>query len=150
MTADVEQLLSRAYVPLLSQIVEVIARGLPGDQLDQLLREAGRNLASDLSTGRPPARLSARVRAASRLLDAQLGAVTHVEENGKFIIRGSGCRCGADWKHRAVCRAMESLVETLVGAPTHECCERTGRPLCCFEISKTATTKRRADISGRG
>ncbi len=137
LTADVEQLLSGAYVPLLTQLVDVFAGGLPADQLDGLLRETGRQLAGQLSSGRPAASLSGRVQAASRLLNEQLGAVTRVEENGKYIIRGNGCPLSAlTGKHAAVCRAMESLVETLVGAPVHECCERTGRPLCSFEIAK--------------
>jgi len=65
-----------------------------------------------------------------------------VAQNGTFIIRGRGCPLSAlTGKHRAVCGAMESLVEALVGAPVHEGCDRTGRPLCCFEISKGATTR---------
>ena len=50
LTAEVEQLLSRAYIPLLTQLVDVFADGLPGDQLDGLLREAGRRLAAELSS----------------------------------------------------------------------------------------------------
>jgi predicted ArsR family transcriptional regulator len=145
LTDDVEQLLSGAYVPLLTQLVDVFARGLPADQLDGFLREAGRLLADQLTSGRVPSTLPARVQAASRLLNEQLGAVTHVEENGTFIIRGTGCPLSAlTGKHSAVCRAMESLIETLVGAPVHECCERTGRPLCCFEIEKARSGSARS------
>jgi predicted ArsR family transcriptional regulator len=42
---EVEQLLSRAYIPLLTQLVDVFANGLPARQVDALLREAGRKLA---------------------------------------------------------------------------------------------------------
>ena len=58
LTADVEQLLSGAYVPLLTQLVDVFARGLPADQLDGFLREAGRNLADELTSGRVAATLA--------------------------------------------------------------------------------------------
>ena len=137
LTAEIEQLLSGAYLPLLTQLVDVFAGGLPADQLDGLLRETGRQLGRQLTPSNLPASLAGRVRAASRLLNEELGAVTRVEENGKFLIRGNGCPLSAvTGKHAAVCRAMESLVETLVGAPVHECCERNGRPLCCFEIAK--------------
>ena len=62
-------------------------------------------------------------------------AVTHVEQNGGYIIRGEGCPLSAlTGKHPAVCRAMESLVKEFVGAAVHECCERAQRPRCCFEI----------------
>jgi predicted ArsR family transcriptional regulator len=137
LTPDTEQLLSGAYLPLLTQLVDVFTRGLPAEQLDGLLRETGRQLGRQLTPGNRRASLAARVQGASRLLNEKLGAVTRVEENGKFLIRGNGCPLSAvTGKHAAVCRAMESLVETLVGAPAHECCERNGRPLCCFEIAK--------------
>lgn len=149
LTAEVEQLLSRAYVPLLTELVDVFARRLPGDQLDRFLREAGRHLARELPAVRTAATRRGRVQAASRLLNEQLGAVTHVEENGKFIIRGKGCPLSAlTGKHPAVCRAMESLVETLVGASVHECCERAGRPLCCFEIAQPGPRTARGRKAG--
>jgi predicted ArsR family transcriptional regulator len=62
--------------------------------------------------------------------------LTHVEHNGRYVIRGEGCPLSAlTGKHPGVCRAMESLVSEVIGAPTRECCERDGRPRCCFEIS---------------
>lgn len=135
LTPEVEQLLSRAYLPLLTQLVDVFANGLPPRQLDALLRQTGRKLAAQLSATRPSGALRSRVTAASALLNEQLGAVTHVEQNGSFVIRGEGCPLSAlTGKHPAVCRAMESLVKEIVGASVHECCERTGRPRCCFKI----------------
>ena len=53
LTPEVEQLLSRAYIPLLTQLVDVFANGLPARQVDALLREAGRKLAGELSSGTP-------------------------------------------------------------------------------------------------
>jgi len=142
LTPEVEQLLSRAYIPLLAQLVDVFAEGLPADRLAALLRETGKQLAGTLSSRPLAGTLHARVHAASGLLNDQLGAVTHVEENGRFIIRGDGCPLSAlTGKHPAVCRAMESLVEQLVGASVHECCERAERPRCCFEIAKTAPAR---------
>ena len=41
----------------------------------------------------PCSALRSRVMAASELLNEQLGAVTHVEQNGGYVIRGEGCRC---------------------------------------------------------
>ena len=142
LTPEGEQLLSRAYVPLLTQLVEVLARDLPDDQLETLMRAAGRRLAGELSPRRSPGRLRARVRAASEALNERLGAVTHVEENGWYVIRGQGCPLSAlTEKHPAVCRAMESLVEQVVGASAQECCDRSDRPRCCFKIPHRASTK---------
>ncbi|MEO6212248.1 MAG: ArsR family transcriptional regulator [Vicinamibacterales bacterium] len=142
LTPEVEQLLSRAYIPLLTQLVDVFAKGLPPRQVDALLRQAGKNLAGELRSGRPDGTLRSRVMATSEALNEQLGAVTHVEKNGRYIIRGAACPLSAlTGKHPAVCRAMESIVKNYVGAPVHECCDRAHRPRCCFVIGKDTTSK---------
>ena len=139
LTPEVEQLLSQAYIPLLTQLVDVFAEDLPARHVDRLLRRVGANLARQLSPARPSGSLRSRVSAASQLLNDQLGAVTHVEANGVYMIRGEGCPLSAlTGKHPSVCRAMENLVKELVGASVHECCERAQRPRCCFEIKRTA------------
>jgi predicted ArsR family transcriptional regulator len=113
----------------------VFANGLLSRQVDALLREARKKLAAELCAGRPPDNLRSRVMAASDLLNEHMGAVTHVEANGGYTIRGEGCPLSAlTAKHPSVCRAMESLVKESVGASVHECCERVQRPRCCFEI----------------
>ena len=136
LTPEVEQLLSKAYVPLLMQLVQVFSNALPAEQVDALMREAGKGLANELPAAkRRPGSLHARVLAASELLNTELGAVTHVERNGGFVIRGVGCPLAAlTGKHPAVCRAMESLLTELLDAEVRECCDREARPRCCFEI----------------
>jgi DeoR family transcriptional regulator, suf operon transcriptional repressor len=136
LTPEVEQLLSQAYVPLLTQLVQAFANALPTKQVDGLMREAGKGLANELPFARRPSgTLHARVSMASKLLNEQLGAVTHVESNGPYVIRGATCPLAAlTGKHRAVCLAMESLLTEVLGTEVHECCDRTARPKCCFEI----------------
>jgi predicted ArsR family transcriptional regulator len=136
LTPEVEQLLSSAYIPLLTQLIDVFAEGLPARQLETMLRRVGRKLADELSQGRRPAGdLGARVAMLSNMMNEQLGAMTHVEANGGYVIRGVGCPLAAvTGKHPGVCLAMESLVAEIVGVPVHECCDRSGRPQCCFEI----------------
>ena len=144
LTPDVEQLLSSAYIPLLTQLVDVFAAGLPPDQLETLLRQAGRKLADELSRGRrPTGSLAVRVATASEMMNEQLGAATRVEENGGYVIRGFGCPLAAlTGKHPGVCLAMESLVAEVVGVPVRECCDRAERPQCCFEIERRAELQR--------
>src|SRR5918993_939533 len=89
LTPEVEQLLSSAYIPLLTQLVDVFTEGLPAQQLETMLRRAGKKLADELSEGtRLSGSLSSRVAAASDMMNEQLGAMTHVEKNGKWVIRG--------------------------------------------------------------
>jgi predicted ArsR family transcriptional regulator len=136
LTPEVEQLLSSAYIPLLTQLVDVFAAGLPPDQLEALLRQAGKRLADELGRGlRPAGSLALRVAAASHMMNEQLGALTHVESNGRYVIRGVGCPLAAlTGKHQGVCLAIESLLAEVVGVPVSECCDRSERPQCCFEI----------------
>jgi predicted ArsR family transcriptional regulator len=136
LTAEVEQLLSSAYIPLLTQLIDVFAEGLPSDQLEAMLRQAGKRLAHELGRGqRFGGGLRSRVAAVSEMMNQHLGAVTHVESNGGVVIRGGGCPLAAlTGKHRGVCQAMESFVSEIAGAPVRECCDREGRPRCCFEI----------------
>jgi predicted ArsR family transcriptional regulator len=136
LTPEVEQLLSQAYVPFLTQLVDVFADALPETDVDRLMREVGKRLAAEgPHRTRPSASLASRVSAASDFLNQQLGAVTHVEGNGGYFIRGVACPLAAlTGKHPAVCRAMESLLAEVIGAAVHECCDRNGRPKCCFEI----------------
>ena len=138
LTPETEQLLSQAYVPLLTQLVGVFAEALPAQQVELLLRRTGKRLGQELSREkRISGGLKARVNAVSELLNEYLGALTHVESNGGLAIRGAGCPLAAvTGKHRGVCLALESLVTEIVGAPARECCEREGRPRCCFEIER--------------
>ena len=136
LTPEVEQLLSKAYIPLLTGLVEVFAEALPADQIAALLRRTGSGLAQQLTRGkRLSGGLRSRAAAASEMMNAQLGAMTRVESNGGIVIRGAGCPLAAlTGKHKGVCLAMESLVSGIVGVPVHECCDRRDRPQCCFEI----------------
>jgi predicted ArsR family transcriptional regulator len=138
LTPEVEQLISRAYIPVLTQLVRVLATRLPPAQLESLLRQAGTALADELLMGKRPAgTLDARVRAASTFINEQLGGLTRIERNGRYRIVAAGCPLAAlTGNHRAVCLAMEQLVTRVAGARAHECCDRSNRPRCCFEIER--------------
>ena len=137
LTPEVEQLLSKAYIPLLTHLVDVFAEALPAPQVEKLLRRTGKGLANELTRGRRiSATLKSRVATASELMNEHLGALTHVEGNGRLSIQGVGCPLAAlTGKHRGVCLAMESLVTEIVGVPVRECCDREDRPRCCFEVA---------------
>ena len=138
LTPDVEQLLSKAYIPLLTQLVGACAEALPAHQTVALLRRAGKGLARDLAQGKRLAgSLRSRVAMASHMMNQHLGALTHVEANGRYVIRGIGCPLAAlTGKHPGVCLAMESFVTDVIGAPARECCKRPRQPKCCFEIHR--------------
>jgi predicted ArsR family transcriptional regulator len=137
LTPEVEQLLSRAYTPMLVETLQAFASRLPPDTFDDVMRQVGRALALQLDAGAAPTASPAqRIAAASELLNRELGASTEVQRsNGHYVIRGHGCPLSAvTGKHRGVCLALESLLEALVRCRVQECCSRRGRPSCCFTV----------------
>jgi DeoR family transcriptional regulator, suf operon transcriptional repressor len=144
LTPEVEQLLSSAYIPLLTSLIGTFADALPPAQVEAILRQTGERLAGELSRGRRPAgNLGSRVAMVSEMLNEHLGALTRVEVNGKYVIRGAGCPLAAlTGKHPGVCLAIESLISEVLRVPVHECCDRSGRPRCCFEIGRKSSSSR--------
>ena len=136
LTPEVEQLLSRAYMPLLGQLVKQFAIAEPPERFDQIMRDAGRGLAHELSPRPPIGDLGDRVTVAVDIMHRELGASTEVEKaNSHYVIRGHGCPLAAlSGKHPGVCHTIESMLAEILGARVHECCDRTEQPRCCFEI----------------
>jgi predicted ArsR family transcriptional regulator len=136
LTPEVEKLLSKAYIPVLTHLVDAFAESLPSEQVEGLLRRTGKTLAQELSRGTElSGGLKSRAAIASTMLNEHLGALTHVDRNGGIVIRGVSCPLAAlTGKHPGVCLAIESLVTEIVGVVVHACCDRARRPRCCFEI----------------
>ncbi len=132
-TAAGESLLSRAHLPLLRQLLEVLESELPAAAVESVLRKAGRRLAPA-----PPGRSgSARTRAeAAAALLRELGGLAFVSEGGSSI----RCRCCAIAAlvvdHPLACKAMEAMLAEYLDTPVHEWCDRGARPQCRFEIEQ--------------
>lgn len=133
LTSSAEQHLSRAYIPVLTQLLHVLAARLTPVEFEGVMRDVGRGLLADHP--RPRGTLRERAVGASRLLD-QLGGMTEVDEVGPdLVIRSHGCPLAATAVHHAeTCSAMESLVSEFVGSAVNQHCERTPRPRCRFQI----------------
>jgi len=136
LTPESRRYLSKAYLPLLAELVGELETSLPAGQLQAILRRAGKRLAQRLAAGRKAAGdLRARVTKASELMNTHFGAQTRVERNGQYVIRGAACPLAAlTSTHPAVCLAVKAWLTEVVGAPVHECCERADQPRCRFEI----------------
>jgi predicted ArsR family transcriptional regulator len=137
LTGEAEQQLSRAYVPVLTQLLHVLAARLTPSDFDGVMRDVGTGLLAERA--RPRGTLRQRVDGASALLD-QLGGLTEVVEQGTdLIIRSHGCPLAATAVHHAeTCSAMESLVSEFVGSAVTQRCERGPRPRCRFQIPMTS------------
>ncbi len=132
-TTDAERLFTKAYIPVLTELVTVLEARLGSEEVDDLFREVGRRLGAT----KPPSSGDLRERAeiAAAFL-GELGGIVDVEQSdGGLTLRGSACPLAdAVRSNPAACRAVESLVSELMGAPVRERCRRGERPQCCFEI----------------
>jgi predicted ArsR family transcriptional regulator len=138
-TSQAELLLSRAYVPILTSLLHVLAHRVPPAEFDATMREVGGELMRGHRIGQ--GELRQRVAGASALLN-DLGGLTEVEEeNGSYFIRSHGCPlAAATANHPEVCNALESMLSVFVGSRVTKCCDRYDRVRCCFEIPKTEGT----------
>lgn len=134
-TGEVETLLSKAYLPLLTALLAALGKRLTPPKLAELLRDVGSRIAAD--AGSTTGTLAERVQAASSLLN-QLGGLSAVEEvdsGQSYLIQSRGCPVGTAVKTRPeVCEAIVALVAELTGAEVRSCCKREGQPSCCFEV----------------
>lgn len=135
---EAEQIFSRAYAPVLAALLDELAEQLPAERVDMLMKGVGRRIAEGVPR-RQSGDLAARVYAAVELLNSLGGEAESEEREGAFFIHGCGCPLSAATSRRPeMCRAVESMLSEVVGAPVREHCERTGRPRCRFEVSTAA------------
>lgn len=137
LTEAAESSFSRAYLPVLTRLVESLSERMSVSDLEILLRDVGERLAKEQPslTGS----LKERAEAAASVLTG-LGGVAEVEdEEGKLVIRGFSCPLAdAVRAHPATCHAAQGLVSELVGVPVREACDKGERPRCRFEIDKAS------------
>ena len=138
LTPHLEQWMSGAYIPFLTQFVRLVSEREPRHRVENLMRHAGHALAAELGAdGLGSGALSRRLAAASDFLN-ELGAVTHVTRaDGHFVLRGDACPLAALTEHHpGVCLAVETMLADLLDGPqVRECCEREGKPRCCFRVT---------------
>jgi predicted ArsR family transcriptional regulator len=133
LSREADLLFSRAYVPVLTELLHVLAASLGPGEFNRLMREVGRRLMGDRP--RPTGNARQRAESASALLN-ELGGIARVEkQNGGLVIRSDGCPLAeATLRHPEACSAMESLLTEFAGLPVTNCCERGEALRCCFEV----------------
>ncbi|HWN17395.1 MAG TPA: ArsR family transcriptional regulator [Gemmatimonadales bacterium] len=135
-TMQAELLFSRAYIPILTQLLHVLAHRLGAAEFDSIMYEVGRRAMSGRAAA-PHGPLRDRVATASTLLN-ELGGLSEVdEEDGLYIIRSHGCPlAAATAEHPEACNALESMLSEFVGTRVTKCCDRYDRVRCCFEVAR--------------
>ena len=134
LSAEAERSFSKAYVPFLANLLQVLGDRLGPDATTEVLQEVGHRiaLAQPQQHPEPEKRLSDALD-----LLGKLGGVAEVERhNGTVLVRGLGCPLGEVVQQDArVCVAMQTLLSEMIGAPVRETCDRTNRPSCRFEVT---------------
>lgn len=137
LTPEADSLFPKAYDALLNQLIAVLKNRMEPEEIEEVLREVGRYVATDASPGEA-GDLEERVQVALKVLAAIGGAAEVERYDDKVVIRSSGCPLAAAVSvHPEVCRLAETLVAEVVKAPVEEHCDRDGPPRCRFEIRKT-------------
>jgi predicted ArsR family transcriptional regulator len=136
LTTEADKLFPKAYDALLNQLIAVLKNRMRPEEIEEVLREVGRYVASDASAGEA-GDLGERVQVALKVLAAIGGAAEVEQHDDKVVIRSSGCPLAAAVSvHPEVCRLAETLVGEIVKAPVEEHCNRDGPPQCRFEIKR--------------
>lgn len=138
LTPEADSLFPKAYDALLNQLIAVLKNRLEPQQIEEVLREVGRSVASGAPSGQARD-LEERVQVALKVLSAIGGAAEVERQDDKVVIRSTGCPLAAAVSvHPEVCRLAETLVAEVVKAPVEEHCNRDGPPQCRFEIKRPA------------
>lgn len=134
-TPEAEQLFPKAYHVVLNELLTILDKRLTPDEVEDLLRNTGRNLAAERFLAPNGNELRERVEYAVQILEEMGGLAVLVETADGFKIQGASCPLAESiQEHPNVCRLAESLLSAITGVPVHEQCERNGRPTCVFEI----------------
>ncbi len=134
LSRDADLLYSRAYIPVLTELLHVLASRLSAGEFDALMREVGERLLA--GRPRPTGDERQRAEAGSELLNS-LGGLARVEVVGDtLMIRSDGCPlAAATRRHPEACNAVESLLSEFTGLHVAKCCDREERLRCCFELA---------------
>jgi predicted ArsR family transcriptional regulator len=135
-TMQAELLFSRAYIPILTELIHVLGQRFSPGEFDAIMHEVGRRAMTGRGTARRGS-LRDRVATASSLLN-ELGGLSEVdEENGLYVIQSHGCPlAAATAEHPEACNALESMLSEFVGSRVTKCCDRYNRERCCFEVGE--------------
>ena len=132
--AEAEPLLSRAYVPMLEALLDELPTQLPPDKQEALMRSVGHRLSAAIPVSRS-GDLQTRVNAGAAILNLLGGDAVVEKADGALSIRGCGCPLSAATSRRPeVCKAVETLLSDVIGAPVQENCDRRVRPQCRFLV----------------
>jgi predicted ArsR family transcriptional regulator len=135
LTSEAEQHFSKAYAPVLQQLLEVLSTYMPADTLEEIMQNVGRRLA--LQWNVPAGELRMRLQQAVAILN-ELGGLAELEEHATiYMIQGHSCPLAALVpSHPEICQLTKTLLSELIGETVEVHCERGVAAHCCFTTAK--------------
>jgi len=134
LTREGEELFPKAYATVLGGLVEEIAKRDGWEHAIELLRAVGEQVAPGVAT---TADAGGRVAAAATSLRSIGGDIEVQRTERGWRLQGYGCPLSAvTAKHPQVCALARALVEQITRLPVTECCERSDRPRCRFQVDE--------------
>jgi predicted ArsR family transcriptional regulator len=134
LTKEGEELFPKAYAFVLGELVEEIARNDGRERAVKFLRAVGERAAAG-AAATPLRDNAARVEAAATMLRDLGGDIEVQRTDAGWRLQGYGCPLSAATaQHPEVCAVAQALVEQITGRRVTECCDRSERPRCAFEI----------------
>lgn len=135
LTTEAEEFFPKAYATLFNQLLAVLKQRTEPAELEAILLEVARLLASE-SMPKGMESIENRARRAAAALESMGGAPQIQKEDDKNYIR-SMTSCPFDSavsKHPEVCRLAEAFLSEVTGLEVHEHCQKGEFPQCSFEL----------------
>ena len=136
LTPEAEELFPKAYALVLEEMLATIRRRDGDEAALDTLRAVGRRLGEGGGAGH--AGDTARVAAASALLERLGGSIEAERTEEGWVLRSAGCPLSrVVTESPDYCCLVEAMLSEVTGGPVREVCDRAGRPRCSFVIGAT-------------
>lgn len=134
LTMEAGDLFSKAYGPVLNQVVAVLKDRLGVEQTEAVFREVGLRIAPPQEKNEGSG-FEERLEQSLKSIEKLGGQAVIAREEGKVFIRSAGCPLSAATAdHGEICKMLETILSEIIGTPVQQACRRESSPQCCFEI----------------
>ena len=136
LTEKAAQVFPNAYGVLLRELVGILRDRLSQRDVNNFLRELGKQLAKESTEQTSGGTRQERRRAALNVLKSLGGEASLSTKDGIEMIEGKSCPLGLLTSlYPEACLIAQTALAEIIGEPVRELCMRGGRPRCRFQIS---------------
>ncbi len=137
LSPEADRLFPKPYAMILDHLLGVLSEQMTAEQIDAALAEVGQRMAAGIPAqpGGVDARLPAVVEAF-----ASIGGLAEIDTTGDCLaVQGYDCPLSRTVpEHPNACRVLQSMLETALGQPVTEACDKSDPPRCRFVLTSDA------------